>query len=215
MKKILITILIMCLLTTATACGAKDDTGKDKNIKSTENNVQSTTGISSDKTDEVKDNKGIELIYTFKDPGNPVAFDYPNLKSIEEATSQVFKNSKYIIVYCTDTGDCELKDIPTSLSENFYHATDIHLTAPFDSFSIEKTNSLKVGEQELLQINGHVVVKRSAGTLVNLPMQGYTFKKDGVLYELIGVLNEESNPENQAEMEATVEAMISTLRDDR
>lgn len=214
MKKILEIAVISGMVFVLSACG--NNSLKDNEVNSDfESEEMIQTDTNSETTVNGQDENKIELIYTFKDAGKPVVFDYPNLKSIEEATSNVFKNSKYVIVYCRDTGNCELKDIPEALSEDFYNATDIHLTAPFESFLIEETTPMSVSEQEMLQINGYVVVKRSGGTLVNLPMQGYTFIKDDLICELIAVLNEENNETDQLEMEEIVAAMISTLREER
>lgn len=212
MRKYLILILSLMLATSLCACGSKDDS----NVSNEGNSITEEQGKGESEKDEViKNDSKVELMFTFKDPSKPVVFDYPNLKCIEEGTSRVFKNSKYVIVYCRENGNCDMKEIPDALSEKFYNSTDIHLTAPFDSFLIEKTDVLDISGQEVLQLNGDVIVKRGDGTLVNLPMQGYSFVKDDTIYELIAVLREETNDANQAEMEATVEAMIKTLRDER
>lgn len=214
MKRLLVIVLTLCIVLSFSACGSKDKNDDVANANSG-NNATTQTDTSSETADNKQDESKVDLMYTFEDPSKPVVFDYPNLKCIEEGTSRVFKNSKYVMVYCRDTGNCELKDIPNTLSEKFYNSTDTHLIAPFESFSIEKTDSISVSNQNVLQINGYVVVKRGDGSLVNLPMQGYTFIKEDTICELIAVLNEETNDTNQSEMEETVEAMIKTLREQR
>ncbi|NLJ15655.1 MAG: hypothetical protein GX346_00785, partial [Clostridiales bacterium] len=47
------------------------------------------------------------------------------------------------------------------------------------------------------------------------PMKGYTFTKNGTIFQMIGMLSDEINDEYQEEMEKTVDAMISTLREER
>jgi len=225
MKKVLLIVLTMYLVFSFCGCGNNDAktnnptssvADDDKNlVTQTDENLVTQTDENPVNNDDISDDLDVDLLYTFEDPSKPVVFDYPNMKCVEEGTSRIFKNSKYVIVYCRDSGNCNLEDIPNSLSEKFYNSTDIHLTAPFDSFDIKDTNSLKIKDQELLQIGGCVVVKRGDGTLVNLPMKGYTFVKDDAIFELIAVLSEESNDENQVEMEATIDAMINTLREER
>lgn len=205
MKKIKsLTAILAITALIITGCGITAPTKKPAResieAENTESEEMIQTDTNSETTEDGQDENQIDLIYTFEDPSEPIVFDYPNLKCIEEGTSRVFKNSKYVIVYCRDNGNCELEDIPDALSEKFYYATDIHLTAPFESFQIEETALMSVSGQEVLQINGYVVVKRSGGTLVNLPMQGYTFIKDDLICELIAVLNEENNETDQLEI---------------
>lgn len=215
MKRFLITILMICLLASLAACGSNNNTDTNKEIPSTEESIKSQPETSSDQQDDVKNDDGIDLMYTFKDPSKPVAFDYPNMKCIEETTSRVFKTSKYIIVYCRDSKKSELGNIPTELIEDFKSATSTHLEGTFDSFSLTNTEEKTINQTDTLLVKGYVVSKYDDGSTINLPMRGYTFAKGDVVCELIAVLNEETNDANQEEMEKTIDAIIETLRDDR
>lgn len=215
MKKILVTLLVICLLASLTACGTNDTPSTGNNTPSTSESTPPQTEEPTKATENTQGNNGIDLMYTFKDPSKPVAFDYPNMKSIEEGTSQVFKNSKFLIVYCRDTKQAALNDVIGELSEKFSNATRTHLEGTFESFSVTKTENKTINQTEVLLVEGVVVAKYDDGTSIQLPMRGYTFAKGDVVCELIAVLNEESNVANQEEMNKTIDAIIATLRDDR
>lgn len=215
MKKILVTLLMISLLVSLAACGTNDTPNTENNTPSTSESTPSQTDEPTKATEEAQGNSGIDLMYTFKDPSKPVAFDYPNMKSIEEGTSQVFKNSKFLIVYCRDTKQATLNNVVQELSEKFGTATRTHLEGTFDSFSVTKTENKTINQTDVLLVEGVVVSKYDDGTSIQLPMRGYTFAKGDVVCELIAVLNEESNTTNQEEMNKTIDAIIATLRDDR
>lgn len=215
MKKILVTLLTICLLASLVACGTNDTPNTGNNTPSTSESTPSQTEETSKATENTQSNNGIDLMYTFKDPSKPVAFDYPNMKSIEEGTSQVFKNSKFLIVYCRNTKQVTLNNVVEVLSEKFGTATRTHLEGTFESFSVTKTESKTINQTEVLMVEGVVVAKYDDGTSILLPMRGYTFAKGDVVCELIAVLNEESNAANQEEMNKTIDSIIATLRDDR
>lgn len=215
MKKFLVALLMIGLLTSLVACGIND-------APSTENNTPSTSESTSSQTDEptkapedTQSDNGVDLMYTFKDPSKPVAFDYPNMKLIEEATSRVFKNSKFMIVYSRDTKQMDLSEVLTALSEEFKNATSSHLIGQFDSFSVSTSEKKTVNQTEVLLVEGYVTAKFDDGTSVKYPMRGYTFAKGDVVCQLIAILSEESNAANQEEMNKTIDAIIATLRDDR
>lgn len=218
MKKIFTFLITLLMVISMTACGGNNDTNTPDKKQSSEN-IESTDGnTTTEQKDDTVEKNDIELMYTFKDPGQPVAFDYPNLKSIEEGTSQVFKNSKYIIVYCRDEKKVELDAIVDTLTEKFKMATSTHLKGEFDSFAIDSSESTKLGDVDALIINGSVIQKYDDGSTIKLPIRGYVFSKGGIACEVIGSINEElneSNKANQEEMTKTIDAMMSTLRDDR
>ncbi len=193
---------------------SNNDNSPTNNNNNANLNLNNETSPTKPQTDDNQTNN-IDLIYTFKDPSKPVAFDYPNLKSIEEGTSQIFKNSRYVIAYCRETKEAELKDIPTELSEKFSRTISTHLIGDFNSFSIKESKEMNINNIKVLMIKGLLVAEFDDGSKVNYPMQGYTFKKSGMIVELIGFINEETNDTNKKEMEKTIEAMIKTLRDDR
>ena len=64
-------------------------------------------------------------------------------------------------------------------------------------------------------IKGKLVGAHITGGEVEYPMKGYTFTKNGTIFQMIGILPDEINDEYQEEMEKTVDAMISTLREER
>lgn len=215
MKKLSTILITLLMVISMTACGGNNDTNTPDTKQSSEN-IESTDGnTTTEQKDDTAEKNDIELMYTFKDPGYPVAFDYPNLKCIEEGTSRVFKNSKYIIVYCRDEKKVELDAIVDTLTEKFKMATSTHLAGEFDSFAIDSSESTKLGDVDALIINGSVIAKYLDGSTIKLPIRGYVFSKGDVVCEVIGTINEESNDVNQAEMTKTIDAMMSTLRDDR
>lgn len=215
MKKILVTLLIISLLACLAACGTNDTPNTENNTPSTTEGTPSQTDEPTKATEETQGNNGVDLMYTFKDPSKPVAFDYPNMKLIEEATSRVFKNSKFMLVYSRDTKQVDLSEVLNTLSEEFKNATSSHLIGQFDSFSVSNSEKKTVNQTEVLLVEGTVTAKFDDGTSVKYPMRGYTFAKGDVVCQLIAVLSEESNATNQEEMNKTIDAIIATLRDDR
>lgn len=215
----IVTVVMILVIAVLITVGIIVTNNNETNTDVTNNNGE--VGTNDDQTNitdqEVNDDlmNDIHLIYTFKDPSKPVAFDYPNLKSIEEGTSQIFKNSRYVIAYCRDTKAAELKDIPMELSEKFSRATSSHLIGTYNSLSIKESKEININDIKVLMIKGLLIAEFGDGSKVSYPMQGYTFEKAGMIVELIGFINEESNDTNQKEMENTTEAMIKTLRDDR
>ena len=231
MKKIVSTILTLSLIMTMTACGKDDDSsqGNGKNTGSTES--KNSTSVSEPKSDdtstsESKDNNGIDLmythtdLYTFKEGIPAIEFDYPNLKSIGEGLTRIFKNNKFVIAYTRSSergkvyDDIDLIDIPDELSESFARGVSTHILGDFTSFKIDEQEEKEINGTEVLMIKGHIVGSWSDGSTDTYPMKGYTFTKNGTIFQMIGFLNEKSNDEYQAEMEKTVDAMISTLRFD-
>ena len=214
MKKLLVIVLTLCMILSLSACG---NTDKKDNAANTNSGINSTIQgeTNSETSDKKQDENKINLMYTFEDPSKPVVFDYPNLKCIEEGTSRIFKNSKYVMVYCRDSGNCDLKDIPNTLSEKFGRAVNTHIEGSFSTFNLTETKNIQINGIDVLLAKGSLVATYDSGNKINLPLCGYTFAKDEMIYELIAILSEETNDVNQKEMEQTIEAMINTLREDR
>ena len=215
MKKGLMIILTVCLMVAFTACGDKEKKADNTGKTSVENDLIIQSEGNSKTEEKNPDKSKIDLTYTFKDPGKPVVFDYPNLKCIEEGTSQIFMNSKYVIAYCRDSINADLADIPTAMSEKFGSVVNSYIEGSFASFDVAETKEMDINGVVVLMVKGTLVATYDDGSEINLPMKGYTFSKEDMVCELIAVLSEESNDKNQTEMEETIEAMIQTLREER
>ena len=160
--------------------------------------------------------------YTLDDKKPSIIFDYPNLKTIAEGAglTQIFKNNKFVIAFTWSEmekvyDDIDLIDIPDELSESFAWAIDTHFTPDFSSFSIDEQEEKEINGTKVLMIKGKLVGAHITGGEVEYPMKGYTFTKNGTIFQMIGMLSDEINDEYQGEMEKTVDAMISTLREER
>ena len=158
--------------------------------------------------------------YTLDDKKPSIIFDYPNLKSIMEGYTQIFKNSKFVIAFTwSEMGkvydDIDLIDIPDELSESFARGVSTHIKKEFQSFKIDEQEEKEINGTKVLMIKGKLVGAHITGGEVEYPMKGYTFTKNGTIFQMIGFLNKKSNDEYQEEMEKTVDAMISTLREER
>ena len=224
MKKIVSTILTLSLIMTMTACGKDDDSsqGNGKNTGSTES--KNSTSASEPKSDdtstsESKNNNGIDLmytydaLYTFEDS---IVFDYPNLKVINEALTQIFKNNKFVIAFTHNElgkvyDDIDLIDIPDELSKSFARGVSTHILGDFTSFKIDEQEEKEINGTKVLMIKGKLVATYMSGTVVEYRMKGYTFTKNGTIFQMIGILPDEINDEFQDEMEKTVDALISNL----
>ena len=217
MKKSIILLIIALVAVAAVVCifvfGGKDTPSTVNGDPTVGGGDPTPTEAPTKGNEESTDKNEIELIYTFEDPSKPVVFDYPNMRVIEEGTSRVFANSKFVVVYCRDAKQAALNDILGELSGKFKSATRTHLEAFFDSYSLTKTETKRINQTDVLLVEGVIVAKYSSGDTIQLPMRGYTFAKGDAICQLVAILNEEENAADQAEMEKTIDAMIATLRE--
>ncbi len=214
---IIILIAVVVAIITTIVLVVKNNS-KESNLPNQEanNNQQQVEDIKKDenKVNTIND----ELIYTFEDPGYKVAFDYPNMQVIEKNTSRVFrKTARYIIVYSRDEGETALSDIPNKLQEDFTYATSTYITlGKARGFNIDNKKELVINGTNVLQIEGLVdVYDDYTNKSSTLPMVGYTFYKNGISCELIGIVTDEDDGTYYKEMSKYISAMINTLRDDR
>lgn len=214
MRKITGILLALCLSLGLCACG---ENNVSSNTSATENRTVETASAEAEPSSEMK-SENSELIYTFKDPGCKIAFDYPDFQVIEEATSRIFRNSsQWFIDYSRDKTPYDLEEIPEKLMEFFQYATETKITiGGAKEFDIKEKNEITINGTEVLEIKGNLISDDGDGNSSTLPMIGYTFVKDGCSAELIGVIDgEDKDGAFYAEMEKTIKAMINTLRDDR
>lgn len=219
MKKSIILLIIALVAVAAVVCifvfGGKDTPSTANGDPTVGGGDPMPTEVPTKGNEDPADKNEIELIYTFKDAGEPVVFDYPNMRVISEGTSRIFKNSKFVVAYCKETKQAALGDILNELSSKFEMATGTHIEGTFDSYSVTRTENKRVNQTDVLLVEGFVVAKYSSGNTIELPMRGYTFAKGDMICQLVAVLNEEENAADQAEMEKTIDAMIATLREER
>ena len=187
------------------ACGSSGTAESGESIAATEQESAATGTTGSGE-------KSAPNVNTFQDPGEAVAFDYSGLKCIEEGTSRAFMGIGYNVFYCKESGEMALEEIPQALSQKFGYASSTYLAADYDSIVVEDTEEITVGDQKVLRLDGYIDAHYYDESKVRLPMRGYTFAKDGYVFELIAVLDYEVNDEKQEEMIQTIEAMILSLR---
>lgn len=212
MKKIILSAISIILMFSMVSCGSSSTVEN----TSVQNNTTAQSNVNSTTENITQTTSDIDLIYTFEDPGYPIVFDYPEMKCIEEATSQIFKRGNFVISYCRDKKTCDINDITTELAKEYADATDHHILGDSESFDIKETKEMTINGVKVLRIDGNLVSVYDSGDKVMLPMRGYTFAKGENICELIAVLNKsEPNAEEKAEMDKTIDAMIQTLREDR
>lgn len=214
MKRVLALLMSIAMLLCFVACG--DDDGKKEeasNINQAENPEPSTAKVESNKETEAKPNSS--LSYTFKVPGEPVVFDYPSMRVIEAGTSRVFEALDFMGVFSMEYVTAELEEIPQILSLNFDLATGACLTGEFEAIVVEKTERLEINGTEVLVFDGYVHSAYDTGEQLHLPMHGYAFVKGSVICQLLGVMHSQEDAKAEAEMIATIDAMINTLRESR
>lgn len=212
MKKIILSAISIILMFSMVSCGSSSTVEN----TSVQNNTTAQSNVNSTTENITQTTSDVDLIYTFKDPRYPIAFDYLEMKCIEETTSRIFKRGNFVISYCRDKKTCDINDITTELAKEYASASRTHLKAYFKEFDIEKKQEMVINQTKDLQIDGKIVAYFDSGTEITLPMRGYTFAKGESICELIAVLNKsEPNAEEKAEMDKTIDAMIQTLREDR
>ena len=216
-KTLAIMLIIIAITITLGGCKKENKTSSQDIASSELDNINSLINdFYSDNSSQQlpKTVNGIEMEYTFGDTWKDVFFDYPQLHVIEENTSTVFKNSKYVIAYSTKESTVEDTVITEELLPDFQYATKTHILGKIESLKITSEKEIKIGDYELLQIDGSAVIIHSDESKSESLIHGYTFKYDNAIFELIGISRDGSNEYNE-EMTATVDAMIKTLRHKR
>ena len=208
-KRIFIILMVGIMALSCAACGKENKKEKSKNISTQESSLDSADiGTISPKSDNVV------MEYTFEDSWKDVFFDYPQLQVIEENMSTVFRNSKYVVAYSTKESSVEDIVITDELLPDFQYATKTHILGKVESLKISSEKEIKIGDYELLQIDGSAVIVHSDESVSESVIHGYTFRYDNAIFELIGISRDGSDEHND-EMIATVDAMITTLRHKR
>lgn len=205
MKKRVICSFMVVFMISLSTCGSS---GTAESGESTAVTEQESVA---DETTDSGENRAAD-VDTFQDPSEAVAFDYLGLKCIEEGTSRAFMGNGYNVFYCKESAEMALEEIPQALSQKFGYASSAYLAANYDSIVVEGTEEIAVNAQKILRIDGYIDAHNYDESKVKLPMRGYTFAKDGYVFELIAVLDYEVDDEKQEEMIQTIEAMILSLR---
>lgn len=206
MRNIAKTLLAFALCLPMIACKS---TEQSSTSGATSNETESpTTIVTSDPV--VSDD--IEWFGTFKDVNNPVAFDYPECRTIEEGYSEVFSFDGYYIVYCVEQKQAELDGIISELSEQFAKNTTSHLTGTFDSFLVNSSEETTINGTDALELDGEVLSHYDDGTQINSVMHSYTFAKSDAICGLIGYVDmSDTYADSREENEVTIVIIMSVL----
>lgn len=218
MKKILCVIAALLFLLTMTACG--NETQDENNNSSTDGNQTQTSQVDESGNAESNDDSEVVLSYSYKVPGKNIVIDVPNYQEIEQGYTQLYilHGIKYVAVTAAK------KSTATELSAA--HA-DAFAKFKENIQNYSYVNDLTVVSDSVESING-IEMYKYEGTLncaldysnkdysYDAYVIGYSFIMDGVPCTVTGSVIDQEQPEDMiAEMKATVEAMIQTLRSER
>lgn len=213
MKKILCVIAALLFLLTMTACG--NETQDENNNSSTDSNQPQTSQMDPSGNAESNDDSEVVLSYSYKVPGKNIVIDVPNWQEIEKGYTQLYilHGVKYVAFTADDSVSIsslnEAHDIAFSkFKENIQNYSYVNdLTVISDS--VETISGI-----EMYKYEGTLNCGRD--TIYDAYVIGYSFIMDGVPCTVTGSVIDQEQPEDMiAEMKATVEAMIQTLRSER
>lgn len=208
MKKCLCIFLVICGLLSMTACTASES---ETNMPSADVSETSTTAVSNNDSDIE-----VELAQTYKVPMKDIYIDVPNYQEIEQSYTELFivHESHYVAITA-------LIEESATDAENAHDVVFPKFQRYMQNYE-GGINALNIVTSDSMTING-IDVFYFEGTL-NYGTEnvydgysvGYSFVMDGVPCEIIGsVINESQSEDLKAEVKATVEAMIQTLRAER
>lgn len=217
MKKLLCLVLALLLLLAMTACG-----NNSKNNDETPNTESSQTQNSSsnDTTDEPNKDEGIKFTNSYKVPGKKIVVDVPDYQEMEKGYTQLYilHGVKYVAVTADDS-------VTASSLKDAHDIAFAKFKENIQNYSY--VNDLKITSDSEESIAG-VTVYKYEGTLncaldysdrensYDAYVIGYSFIMDNVPCTITGsVIDQEQSQDMIAEMKATVEAMIKTLRSER
>lgn len=213
MKKLLCLITVIFLLLSMTACG--NSTQEENNNPSVNNSQSQTTNSEETNNEKDDDSNKITFTYSYKVPGKNIVIDVPNYQEMEKGFTQLYilHGEKYVAVTAAKNSTAtELSVAHEDAFEKFKENIQ----------NYSYVNSLTVTQDATETINGIEVYKYEGtmncgkDTIYDAYVIGYSFVMDGVPCTVTGsVINQEQPADMIAEMKATVEAMIKTLRSER
>lgn len=215
MKRLIALCLVLVLTLSLCACGTNSETPTDN--PTSQENVN--TGNS---TADNKPSKDAEpLVYSHKVPGEDIIIDVPNWDPMElthELITTVYKihGTKYVSITSTDDAVNTVKEAHDVTWNAFVANMDRYQS--IKSLSIKSDKTEKVNGLEMYKFEGTVTChdKDNNGNPYDAYIIGYSFVMGGVPCSVIGSVQDVAQEKDMiAEMKATVEAMILTLRDKR
>ncbi len=213
MKKLLCLITVIFLLLSMTACG--NSTQEENNNPSTDNSQSQQSNSETTNNEKDDDSNEITFSYSYKVPGKNIVIDVPNYQEMEKGFTQLYilHGEKYVAV--TAAKNSTATDLSVAHTDAFAKFKE-----NIQNYSY--VNSLNVTQDATETINGIEVYKYEGtmncgkDTIYDAYVIGYSFVMDGVPCTVTGsVINQEQPADMIAEMKATVEAMIKTLRSER
>ncbi len=213
MKKLLCLITVIFLLLSMTACG--NSTQEENNNPSTDNSQSQTSNSEETNNEKDHDSNKITFTYSYKVPGKNIVIDVPNYQEIEKGFTQLYilHGEKYVAVTAAKNSTAtELsaahEDAFAKFKENIQNYSYVN------SLNVTQDATEKINDIEVYKYEG--TMNCGKDTIYDAYVIGYSFIMDGVPCTVTGsVINQEQPADMIAEMEATVEAMIKTLRSER
>ena len=221
MKKILVLALtVVMIMMFLNGCSETniEEKNSSQDVQAEENSIINTeTNIETDTMKETKSGSKVEspveLSETYVVPMRAIVIDVPAYQPIEKGYTKLFIMHGQKCIALTAHKDSDA----TELMDAHQDAVDLFIRT-FENY--DTIVSLTAEEDEYVEING-VSMYRYEGVFNCSDavgdhtdyVVGYSFIKDGVPCTLLGCVLDESQPEEmKKEIEATVDAVIQTLR---
>lgn len=212
-KRLIVGVLAVVLLLSCVACGTTTDDTKSIDDSSAQ---QSDTTTKPDETTNQGGDKTESLLSgTFKVARKDIYVDVPNYNSIEEGYTQIYLDgsSKYVTFTCLKVEEASnVQDAHDKAFECFKSGIDSH--HHINEEQNLQTEETSVNSIQVLKFEGTVSVGRNP--VYDAYTYGYSFVYDGLPCAIIGVVMDETQPEDdQALVKEIVDEMMKTVRNSK
>ena len=226
MKKLVITIAAMLLITSLTACtgssGSSDSTSVATTEASTSTQAEKTVAAESTKVTEAT--KNTELSLTTKFPLVKKYVDGPRWQIVEKGYTELFNINDRKFVALTTNDELSVSkpsEVLEALLKDFQQGTySMCGVKDVIKYDIKDTKEMTINGTDYVRYQGYLVCEGELKEMFNCYFVGYTFivEKNGknVPCQMIGaVVSDEQEQSDIDEITKYTDAMVYTIRNTR
>lgn len=221
MRKLSIILVISILLLGLAACGKGGEKTPEPTNKVSSGDINKPTETKAEESTNKasKDASSVELPLTASFPMFNVYIDGPNYHFIEKGSTSLYNVGGKRFIALTSSEYVEANKTSEILDAYFKEFKN-GVGTNCNGYKPEKFN---IKESKEIEINGTTFWRFEGELLAKMPSKetsfftvGYTFIRDGVPFQLTGVVvTEEQDQKDIDEITKYVDAMVKTIRDKR